>query len=141
MKRILGCLALCLAAASCKNTVPVPAPSAEQGVPALHSAEFRISNGSFEEPLAYVAISIDDEEVFSGGLHVARQHNHFRFQTSRLKRPSTVAVATTPGQPPPEGHTSKRRITVEQTKALRFDVEVHGTNIFIHQVERFVPST
>ena len=128
-------LLLCV---SCR--LPEPPTTSDQTGPALsRQVEFRISNQSLDDPLAYVTISLDDRQVFYGGLHVAGQHNVFRFITGSEKVPASITITTNSGHPPPEGKAATKQFSVKPDMALRFDITVHGTNIFVHQVEAFAP--
>ena len=134
--RILVGLAICAVVASCRP-LETSSPMDVSGPTVLHQVEFRVDNGSIEDPLAYVAISLDEKQVFFGGLYVARQHNYFRFSTVSEEMPSRVTITTTIDHAPPEGRTSRREIPVNKYTPLNFDVSVHGTNIFVNQVEKF----
>jgi hypothetical protein len=132
---ILAGFAMCMTLAACtlsktdsQSDIPKPIDT--------HQVQFRMSNQSIQEPLAYVEIQLDGKQVFFGGLHVATQHNYFTFTTVSEGKPSSVTISTTVDHAPPEGRTSKRQFPVDQNIPLIFDVNVHGTNIFVNQVEK-----
>lgn len=136
---ILAGFAMCMTLAACTLSKTDPQSDISKPI-STHQVQFRLSNQSIQDPLAYVDIQIDGKQVFFGGLHVARQHNYFRFSTLSDEMPSNVAVQTNVGYPPPEGHTSRKLVPVLKDSPLKFDINVHGTNIYINQVKEFAPT-
>ena len=133
---ILAGFAMCMILTSCNSSKTGPQSDVQKSI-ATHQIQFRMSNQSIQEPLAYVEIHLDGKQVFFGGLHVARQHNYFTFTTVSEEKPSSVTIKTTVDHAPPEGRSFKREISVDQDTPLNFDVDVHGTNIIVNQVKKF----
>jgi hypothetical protein len=117
-------------------SIPVAVEESKKHYP----VEFLICNSSFTNPMAFVEIAIDNKQVFSGGLHVERQHNYFHFITMSDGLLSDVSVTS-------KTHLENRfnpaipmikHLQVEQDKPLMFRIHIWDTNIVIRQTSDFM---
>ena len=132
------CLVACATMVSCRpHTTDTSTTNGESR--ANYPVEFKICNHSYEDPVADIEVSLDGKQIFSGGLHVLRQHNYFFFTTISDKLPRSITITNRIGPPPPFpfSRVGNRQISVEQDKPFKFEIDVYGTNIVVKQTEQF----
>jgi hypothetical protein len=136
--KMLMCLVACATMVSCRPQIKDTANNVVVAK-ANYPVEFKICNQSFDDPVADIEVSLDGKQIFSGGLHVLRQHNYFFFTTISDELPRSITITSRIGPPPPFpfSRVGNRQISVEQDKPFKFEIDVYGTNIVVKQTEQF----